>query len=431
MNFKDFKFVSLLTSCILLNVFFLPSGASANTEKQPIIFVHGMLASGDTYSEQINRFKLNGYPPQWLHAFDWNSLAFGRGGASADLDLLIDSVLAITQSKKVYLVGHSAGSGLVYNFCKDSIRASKVEGVVLIGGFKQDTTAGPGGILRTLNIFSEGDLVAKGGSEIPGATNIRLKSEDHYEVATGLSAFDAMFTFMNPTSIPVVDQFVKNEPIILSGKAVSLGNNEALAGGKVMVFQLDPATAQRNAQQPNAIFMVDGKGHWGPFQAERNASYEFVVQGADSSDRPIHYFREPFLKSNANIYLRAIPSSGMLSMMFSGIPSDSFPALAVFSSSKAVISGRDSLSVDGVSLTPTDFFKPGRTTIAMFLYDGNGNKQSDLSGVGLFNMQGVFLAGIDMAFHPSERPIQLVFNDRRLAVRRIPSKEGVVVPVFD
>jgi hypothetical protein len=184
-------------------------------------------------------------------------------------------------------------------------------------------------------------------------------------------------------------------------------------------------------KKPDGQFMVDHLGNWGPMKAILNASYEFVARGADSSAKPIHYFREKVKQSNRNIYLRVIPNSGMLTMMFSGLPSDSCPALAVFSASQAILNGRDSLTIDGTKLTGTDFFKPSRTTIAMFLYDGNKNGKSDLNGVGLFNMQGVFLAGIDMVFRPNETPIILEFNGRTLAVRRIPSKDGVVVPVFD
>ncbi|MFM8916937.1 MAG: hypothetical protein ACKOGP_04245, partial [Bacteroidota bacterium] len=299
------------------------------------------------------------------------------------------------------------------------------------GGFKHDTSAGPKGELPTLNIFSEGDLVAKGGSEIPGAINVRLKDEDHYEVATGIKAFESMFKFFTNGKSSIMDAVYNDDPIRLSGKAVSLGNNAPLAGGIVSIFELDPTTGNRMRLQPDATFKVDANGHWGVFNGKKGATYEFMLIGPDSTDRPIHYFRERITQSNLHVYLRSIPTTGMMSMMFSGIPEDSLPALAVFSASKAILNGRDRLVIDGVELTGTEFFKPSRTTIAMFLYDGNHDGNSDLTGVGLFNMQGVFLAGIDMAFQPIEKPIMLEYNGRTLQVRRIPSKSGVTVPVFD
>ncbi len=426
LQFNHKRYITLAIALLLFS-----SISDGATPRLPIIFVHGMLASGDTYAGQIARFEANGYDSQLLFAYDWNTLSFGRGGATDGLQQMVDSVLARTKSSKLYLVGHSAGSGLVYGYCKDSIRANKIAGVVLVGGFKQDTTAGPKGEIPTLNIFSEGDLVAKGGSEIPGATNIRLKDEDHYEVATGPRAFDAMFRFITHGQSPIFDAVYTDEPVHLAGKAVSLGNNAPLVGGKVSIYQIDVQTGQRMKAGPDAVFDVDANGHWGTFMASRGASYEFMLLGPDSTDRPIHYFREQVTSSNRYVYLRSIPTSGMMSMMFSGIPEDSLPALAVFSSNKAILNGRDKLLVDGKELTNTDFFKPSRTTIAMFLYDGNGNRQSDLTGVGLFNMQGVFLAGIDMAFDVATKPIQLELNKRLLNIRRIPSRDGVTVPVFD
>ncbi len=418
--------ISILFIMLTLSAFSL-----AASPRLPIIFVHGMLASGDTYAGQISRFEANGYDGKLLFAYDWNSLSFGRGGAADGLQQMVDSVLSQTKSSKVFLVGHSAGSGLVYNYCKDSTRVNKIAGVVLIGGFKQDTTAGFKGEIPTLNIFSEGDLVVKGGSEIPGATNIRLKEDDHYEVATGTLAFDAMYRFVTGGQTASLEALHSDEPVFLAGKALSLGNNAPIAGGKVSVYQLNPLSGERVKSNPDAIYEVDINGHWGTFMAIKGAAYEFMLQGPDSADRPIHYFREQVQGTNRNVYLRSIPTSGMMSMMFSGIPEDSLPALAVFSSNKAILNGRDILLVDGKELTGTDFFKPSRTTIAMFLYDGNGNRQSDLTGVGLFNMQGVFLAGIDVAFEVAPKPIQLELNNRLLNIRRIPSRDGVTVPVFD
>lgn len=433
MNFLKYSFLNGILFLNMLGCLLVPATSSAASEKSPIIFVHGMLASGDTYTKQIARFRANGYDPQWLHAFDWNTLSLSRSSTNMDLDLLVDSVLRITHASKVYLVGHSAGSGLVYNYSRDPYRSSKIAGVALIGGFKHDDPAGPHGNIPTLNIFSDGDMVARGNEEILGATNLRLTSEDHYEVATGWVTFEALYKFMNNNELPATSETIEpaNAPIIFSGKAVSLGNNEPAVGGKVSIYKLDKKTANRISKTPKAEFTVDYHGRWGPFKAERNAVYEFVVKGPQATDRSIHYFREVSNLSNPNIYLRSMPSTGFLAMMFSSIPEDPYPALAVFSSSKAVITGRDSLFVDGTDLTKTEFFRMSRTTIAVFLYDGNGNRTTDLSGIAKFNMQGTFLAGIDMALAKGNTPMPLEFNGRKLLIRRVPSSEGVVVPVFD
>jgi triacylglycerol lipase len=76
----------------------VPSG------KDPIIFVHGFLASGDTYEKQVKRFTSNGYSLADLYAFDWNSLG-DRSVINRNLNTLVDSVLARTGKSKVHLVG--------------------------------------------------------------------------------------------------------------------------------------------------------------------------------------------------------------------------------------------------------------------------------------------------------------------------------------
>ena len=69
----------------------VPSG------KTPVIFVHGFLASGDTYEKQTKRFTSNGYSLADLYAFDWNSL--GGTTTQQDLDKLVNEVLAKTGKK--------------------------------------------------------------------------------------------------------------------------------------------------------------------------------------------------------------------------------------------------------------------------------------------------------------------------------------------
>jgi hypothetical protein len=40
----------------------------------PVIFIHGFLASGDTYALQAQRFRANDYCARRIFAFDWNTL---------------------------------------------------------------------------------------------------------------------------------------------------------------------------------------------------------------------------------------------------------------------------------------------------------------------------------------------------------------------
>ncbi|HRG88387.1 MAG TPA: hypothetical protein PLW44_05160, partial [Chitinophagales bacterium] len=79
----------------------------------PVIFLHGFLASGDTWANQVMRFTSNGYCDNLLYAYDWNTL--GGGNDVNALNTFIDTVLARTGATQVDLVGHSAGGGYGYS----------------------------------------------------------------------------------------------------------------------------------------------------------------------------------------------------------------------------------------------------------------------------------------------------------------------------
>src|SRR5690606_9339373 len=66
-----------------------------DTRKFPIVMVHGLLASGDTYEKQMLRFASNGYDLDMLYAFNWNSLGGGTA-VTGQLDKFIDEVITKT-----------------------------------------------------------------------------------------------------------------------------------------------------------------------------------------------------------------------------------------------------------------------------------------------------------------------------------------------
>jgi triacylglycerol esterase/lipase EstA (alpha/beta hydrolase family) len=66
-----------------------------DTCRYPVVMVHGFLASGDTYAPFVQLFHSNGYKPNYLYAFDWNSLNQGANNSAA-LDAFIDTVRART-----------------------------------------------------------------------------------------------------------------------------------------------------------------------------------------------------------------------------------------------------------------------------------------------------------------------------------------------
>ncbi len=404
---------------------------TCNDTLLPIIAAHGFLASGDTYAKHFLRFTSNNYCAHRLFAYDWNSI--GGGNSPVLLDAFIDEVLATTGASKVNLMGHSAGGGLGYNYLSDAARAAKVAHYVHIGSGVQSGPAGPNGEIPTLNIWSDGDEVVAGG-DIPGATNVMIPANDHYQVATSTASFEAIYAFLNNGEQPQTTNITSENIPCIAGKALTFGENNPAVGATIQIYEVDAQTAERLSASPDVTFTADAKGNWGPHPVKPNAFYELVVTTTTANDRVVHYYREPFTRTNNWVYLRTLPPPGSLAgLLLSALPkNDNQVVMAVFSSSSAVIDNRDELIVDGFTLSTNQYTPSSKSAIAFFLYDSNNDGQTNGSVISTF-ASFPFLVGVDL-FFPTTPPgtITLQFNDRTLNVRNWRSNsDGVVVPVFD
>lgn len=396
----------------------------------PIVMAHGFLASGDTYANHFKRFTSNGYPADHLFAFNWNTL--GNDSNELILDQFIDSVMQLTGKEKVILGGHSAGGGLGYSYLSDSGRAAKVHRYIHIGSSPEDTTAGPDAGVPTLNIWSPDDEVVQ-GADIPGATNVQLAGQDHYEVATSEGSFAAIYEFVTGET-PASTGIIPESSITLSGKALTLGENQPLGGATVNIYAVDAATAERQSTDPAATFTVSAHGSWGPFNAQPDRTYEFELVGSQPGDRTVYYYREGFSRSDELVYLRGLPTGSSLpAQLLSSIPEDDDQAaMIVFSANKAVIDTRDELIVDGNTLSTANLASSDQTAIAFFLYDDDGDDSTSLQKDPFFGAFP-FLNAVDV-FFPTTPPgtISCSFNGRQLNVRNYRSdSDGVVVAVFN
>ena len=404
-------------------------GVTCDTTFNPVVMCHGLLASGDTYASQVKRFAQNNYCGNSTYVFDWNTLG---GGSSVDgLDDFIDAILLSTGAEQVELVGHSAGGGLGYDYLADATRAGKVAHYAHLGSSPQTGSAGPNGEVPTLNIYSPYDAVVD-AEDIPGATNISLALKDHYEVATSVETFSEIFKFFRG-EVPTSTAIVSDDKRTVSGKVLTLGENEPLIDATVNVYKLNSATGERLETQPLVTYMTNGVGEWGSFNAEKDSHYEFEVISANSADRKLHYYREPFLTSDGLVYLRAFPpATSLAGTLLASLPEDDNQAVVIsFTSSQAVINNRDVMTVEGYNLSTAEFASEDNTTIAYFLYD-DGNSQTDETEVGLFGFTP-FLTGVDVFFPTDQQAtIDLNFNQRELHVPSWPSEtEGVTIAVFD
>src|SRR5690606_11974363 len=133
----------------------------------------------------------------------------------------------------------SRGSELVYEYCSKADRAAKIAHLVLLAGNKKDKPGGPDGKVPTLNVWSTFDKVVTGGGAINKATNLKLEGKDHYEVATSTATFTAMYQFFLNKAPSTTDIIEESNPVI-SGKALSFGENLPAAGGTLNVYEVDP-----------------------------------------------------------------------------------------------------------------------------------------------------------------------------------------------
>jgi pimeloyl-ACP methyl ester carboxylesterase len=407
-----------------------PSGPDPNAlgceVYRPVVMVHGFLASGDTWAKFGALFSSNGYCNRQINAFDWNSLAQGTNN-SALLRTFIDTVLARTGADQVDLIGHSAGGGLCYNFLNDMGNAAKVAHYVHVGSGVQSGPAGPGGAISTLNLWSTGDEIVAGG-DITGATNLMLPNKDHYQIATSTESFSAVFDFFNDEA-PAITIPTPEAQICVGGRALTFGENQPSANASIQLYYLDPLTGERFGPAGNTT--ADALGYWLVLPVDGQRPLEIVV--TPTTGRVVHYFREPFVRTSTLVYLRTLPGPfSPAGLLLAGLPNTAAQSVFnCFSASQAVVNGRDTLTLDGVTLSTNQFASPEKTAISFFLYDANNNNQSDLTPAGLFGSFS-FLSGIDVFANPADAaPAVFQLNSRIQRVPKIPSNEGIEVVVFD
>lgn len=411
-----------------------------DASKLPIVFVHGFLGSGDNWATQMQRFSSNGYCHQRMFVFDWNTINRSKTTDSL-LNDFIDEVLRKTNSTQVDLIAHSAGGGLCYNYLNDSLHALKVAHYIHIGSGKMKAAAGKNADVRTMNIYSEADMVVKTGGDIPGAVNVVLSSADHMQVATSEETFVYLYQFLNDNQKPKTAKIISPDNpksyVSLSGKGLALGENIPLNLDSFNVYLFDPLTGKRNLIERNksskgaytgwAKFSNDGS--FG-FNISTRCYFEFEVR--PKNGRTIYYFFEPLKRTNKAVYLRAFPSSGMIAGVLNQIPRDSSQTvLVIFSSNNAIVAGRDTLAIDSIPLSTQTLAPASKTMIATFLFDDKNDGVSSYNAIKTFN--GLpFLGSVDIRI-PADKngTMHIYYNGRTMVLPRRPSSDGVMIAVFE
>lgn len=398
-----------------------------DANRRPIVLAHGFLASGDTFTAHFRRFVANGYCADRLFAFDWNTLS--QDGNEQLLDAFVDRVLADTGAAQIDLGGHSAGGGLGYRYLAAPARAAKVAHYAHIASSPQ---SGPAGA-ATLNVWSDGDT-AVAGRDIPGATNVSLSGQDHYETATSPESFTALYSFFMDGEAPETTDWPNEAAPIVGGRVLSLGENIVPSGAAVAAYETDPATGTRLRAEPDATWTVGDDGRWGPLSVTAGGTYELVVTPTGGEAIPVHYYREATHASSDLVYLRTLPDADSLAgALLASVPfGDDHAVMISFTSSQAVVAGRDTMTVGDLNVATEALASADQTTIALFMWDDDGDGETDGDPISTFSLFP-FLNGVDAYFSADPaKTIPLTFNGRVLNVRTWPSgTHGAVVAVFD
>lgn len=271
----------------------------------------------------------------------------------------VDKVLQATGARQVVLVGNSRGGLAIRNYIQNGGGDRTVSHAILggtpnhgiwnvpgrnpgsefagNGPFMQalnapknangDEVTGP---VRWLTLRSDGndkyaqphgrwigapDLqtnVSVAGPALKGATNVVLPRADHREVSFSPAAFAATYRFITGRE-PATLEVVPEQRVVLSGKVSGLGvsstdpasgnfaNNLPLPGAQLEIFAIDGATGVRRGRAVHQQ-AIGADGRWGPFTAQRDTAYEFVL--AAPGYATTHIYRSPFPRSSALINMR-------------------------------------------------------------------------------------------------------------------------------
>jgi triacylglycerol lipase len=193
--------------------------------------------------------------------------------------------------------------------------------------------------------------VTAAGPELKGATNVVIPRIDHRETAYSPAAFAAAYQFITGHA-PTTTAVVPEAPIRLSGNVTGLGvsptdpasgnfvDNLPLPGARLDIFAIDPNTGERRGAVYEKTIGADGR--WGPFSAQPDTRYEFVVSAPGYATT--HIYRSPFPRASDVVNLRATRIAEI---------DKNAPAIVKMTRPRGYLDpGRDKMALDGQSPPP-------------------------------------------------------------------------------
>jgi pimeloyl-ACP methyl ester carboxylesterase len=400
--------------------------------KRPVIFVHGAAGSGTQFESQAKRFSSNGYPDQYLAAFEYDSLSYGGGAFTGGLlsyliggdtttpsavherlDERIDGLLEATGAEKVDAMGHSLGTRVMSEYLSQPERASKVAQYVALDGFPSDSP--PGGV-PTLGVWGLSNQDASIGGE--AAENVHFE-QTHVEVATSEETFASVYEFLTNEQPDTTK--IAREPadeITLSGRVQLFPSNRLPAdqadGATLEVYEIDDA-GQRGSAAPVATPSLDSDGHWGPIDVDGSSRHEFAVS-LGTTDLVHHHYRQPELRSSQFVRLLTHqPGSGTDRLIDTSDGHAAFITLRDKEFWGDQGQANDELAFDGTNVINPSTAPQGDRIVAPFVFDAGSDQRTNLDQqTGLFGYLP-FLSGVDTyvpAASPPDDTVQITSTPR-------------------
>lgn len=421
------KLFGILAVLILVGILFPSCAPGAVTVPmpaniKPIIFVHGFAGSAAQFESQAMRFESNGYPANYIYAYEYDSAAglspqFPPASVLTGVDQVVDAVLKNTGADKVDLIGHSLGTKVSQAYLTSSPeRAAKIAHYVNIDG--QTSTDLPGGV-PTLALWAERRPAAfPQGGEIVGATNVTFPNVTHVECATCPEAFVEMFKFLSG-QVPVTDKIVA-EPsgnIELAGRAVIFPKNTGVQapGANLQIWEVDGKTGARTASDPLVTYPIGGTGDWGPFKGFTGVNYELCLL---QETFMTHYYFKPFIRSDYLIRLNTeVPGTGLSSHADT---SDRQSNLLIMRNKEFwgdQGADNDVLTINGSNIVTPAICPLNKLVIAIFVNDNGADAKTDLTAPipYFYSAVSFFISGADLyvpAANPPSGTIPLVLTPR-------------------
>jgi pimeloyl-ACP methyl ester carboxylesterase len=284
------------------------------SQELPIVFVHGGAGSGAQYSSVARRFAGNGYAPDLIRTFEYDSSSPAAiAAAPARLDSLIDELRAQYGVERVNLVGHSLGTFVSNNYLAAPERAAKIAHYVGVDGASNPTCGASDPGLACMGIF-------RGTTGDVGGNNVYFDgSQSHVEAATSPESFAAQYGFFTGHD-PETTLILPEPPgqVEIAGRAVDFPMNAGLDGATLRIWRVDPATGARVSSRPVATIAIGPSGDWGPVRVNGQKSYEFELHRPDSdAEQNIYY--QPFIRDDYWVrLLSSSPTSGIVTNTTTG-----------------------------------------------------------------------------------------------------------------